>query len=478
MRRAPAREEGELPMTVAQDIQKDFERSFGTACFIAWLAIMLFRESDLLLGYLPCTITGTLFFVGLLGLCSRYADAVDAMGPGRLSCVACIASMLGVVVLEVAEGLPLVLAGGVLISTGSAAFLLVFGKNMAFYCHDTRLPQLCAAFFTGALLVALVSALDDAASLVVTFLMPLLCALHLCTLKSNAGTYSFANLSKSRDEYQISASTLFTTGITGFMWGIAFYLVAAALGSRMDLSLGFALPVACGAAAGIIDCARTRSISEKALLRLFATVAFVGLAPLPFVPDPWLLAFGAYLFAAFTLDTIVCVSAMGEVAHFNQLSPYWVFGKSLASYFAGAATGLLIYAMAFSGGGLTAKAAATGGVLLLIVWSGSFVFQDRYPADGGLLDLDEARKLAASESRPALWQRKIDAVIQRYELTARQQEVFRMLVRGRNAPYIAETFVISISTAKAHIHNIYRKLDVHSQQELINLVEEAEPTTQ
>ena len=46
-----------------------------------------------------------------------------------------------------------------------------------------------------------------------------------------------------------------------------------------------------------------------------------------------------------------------------------------------------------------------------------------------------------------------------------------MLVRGRNAPYIAETFVISISTAKAHIHNIYRKLDVHSQQELINIVE-------
>ena len=49
-----------------------------------------------------------------------------------------------------------------------------------------------------------------------------------------------------------------------------------------------------------------------------------------------------------------------------------------------------------------------------------------------------------------------------------------MLVRGRNAQYIAEKFFISISTAKAHIHNIYRKLDVHSQQELINLVENVE----
>ena len=49
-----------------------------------------------------------------------------------------------------------------------------------------------------------------------------------------------------------------------------------------------------------------------------------------------------------------------------------------------------------------------------------------------------------------------------------------MLVRGRNAQYVADKFFISNSTAKAHIHNIYRKLDIHSQQELINLVENAE----
>ena len=49
-----------------------------------------------------------------------------------------------------------------------------------------------------------------------------------------------------------------------------------------------------------------------------------------------------------------------------------------------------------------------------------------------------------------------------------------MLVRGRNAQYIADKFFISNSTAKAHIHNIYQKLDIHSQQELINLVEDVE----
>ena len=109
------------------------------------------------------------------------------------------------------------------------------------------------------------------------------------------------------------------------------------------------------------------------------------------------------------------------------------------------------------------------------MWCSNYVFQDSYPCSESIADMVEAsRSLSMNESRPALWQRKIDRVIEQFELTTRQQEVFRMLVRGRNAQYIAEKFFISISTAKAHIHNIYRKLDVHSQQELINLVENVE----
>ena len=70
-----------------------------------------------------------------------------------------------------------------------------------------------------------------------------------------------------------------------------------------------------------------------------------------------------------------------------------------------------------------------------------------------------------------IWKKKLEKVATDYGLTARQVEVFKLLVRGRNAQYIAEQFVISNSTAKAHIHNIYQKLDIHSQQELIDLVE-------
>ena len=51
-----------------------------------------------------------------------------------------------------------------------------------------------------------------------------------------------------------------------------------------------------------------------------------------------------------------------------------------------------------------------------------------------------------------------------------------MLARGRGADYITEKLVISPHTAKAHTYNIYLKLDVHSRQELMDLVESTEVT--
>lgn len=59
-------------------------------------------------------------------------------------------------------------------------------------------------------------------------------------------------------------------------------------------------------------------------------------------------------------------------------------------------------------------------------------------------------------------------------LTERETEIFAMLARGRNGSFIQEQFVISRNTVKTHVKRIYKKLDVHSQQELIDLVEKTE----
>ena len=58
-------------------------------------------------------------------------------------------------------------------------------------------------------------------------------------------------------------------------------------------------------------------------------------------------------------------------------------------------------------------------------------------------------------------------------LTQRETEVFLHLCEGRNAPWIAKELFISQSTANVHIKNIYRKFDVHSRQELLDLADKA-----
>lgn len=65
-------------------------------------------------------------------------------------------------------------------------------------------------------------------------------------------------------------------------------------------------------------------------------------------------------------------------------------------------------------------------------------------------------------------------VAARYNLTPREQEVLILLSYGRTLSIIARDLYIAKGTARTHIENIYRKLDVHKQQELIDLVEHYE----
>lgn len=57
-----------------------------------------------------------------------------------------------------------------------------------------------------------------------------------------------------------------------------------------------------------------------------------------------------------------------------------------------------------------------------------------------------------------------------HKLTPRETEVFGLLAHGRSIPYVRDALFISRDTAATHAKHIYAKLDVHSRQELIDLV--------
>ena len=77
---------------------------------------------------------------------------------------------------------------------------------------------------------------------------------------------------------------------------------------------------------------------------------------------------------------------------------------------------------------------------------------------------------ADDNSPKSFFRKKCERIADRYLLSEREFEVLFFLARGYNTSYIQERLFISEGTAKTHIRHIYRKCNVHSQQELMSMV--------
>ena len=99
---------------------------------------------------------------------------------------------------------------------------------------------------------------------------------------------------------------------------------------------------------------------------------------------------------------------------------------------------------------------------------------DIFPDDAGAFDVIGSPKAPARDNEEqhhaGRFRSHCDEIADTYELSRREREVMQLLARGHNASYIQEKLCISRSTAKTHITHIYRKLDIHTQQELLTMV--------
>ncbi|MCD6397724.1 MAG: response regulator transcription factor [Spirochaetaceae bacterium] len=57
-------------------------------------------------------------------------------------------------------------------------------------------------------------------------------------------------------------------------------------------------------------------------------------------------------------------------------------------------------------------------------------------------------------------------------LSEREEEVSRLLIKGETNSDIGEKLFISVNTVKSHIKNIYKKLEVSNRIQLIHLIQE------
>lgn len=59
-----------------------------------------------------------------------------------------------------------------------------------------------------------------------------------------------------------------------------------------------------------------------------------------------------------------------------------------------------------------------------------------------------------------------------YGLSKRETELLTFLISGRSVPYIAKQLYLSENTVRGYMKTLYKKLDVHSKQELIDVIEQ------
>lgn len=222
-----------------------------------------------------------------------------------------------------------------------------------------------------------------------------------------------------------------------------------------------------------------KSFSVTILQRVLLVLTVIGCVLLPFV-DGWLqlacaclvvAAWAAFMAANYAFIVIKCMT--------NKAAPLFRQAPARLSI---PAWGFVI------GWALATIATASFGehddaftiihlvmtVLLVITVMVFFPVGSHHPAGGGAAEElkigGPVVSIQMDESQ--LLDRKCQAIVELYQLSPREADILVFLAKGRNAAWIQEQLVISPHTVKSHIYNIYRKLDIHSQQKLMSFVEE------
>lgn len=91
---------------------------------------------------------------------------------------------------------------------------------------------------------------------------------------------------------------------------------------------------------------------------------------------------------------------------------------------------------------------------------------------------DSTPEIIVIETNKNLIPKQCCKVAEKYGLSKRECEIAELLAKGRDVPYISEALYISKNTVRTHSKNLYRKLDIHNRQELLDRLEEVLPSHQ
>lgn len=295
-------------------------------------------------------------------------------------------------------------------------------------------------------------------------------AIDTAPIDSRSSTWEFA--------WEIEPSLI----AFGIVFGLTFVYLFNSGATAVLIGLLFVIP-----GAGVIAlCAFIRkNVSITLIQRVLLCVTVLSCLAMPFTSDVIQIAcsclviasWGAFVSVNYALVVKKSVEN-GGVPVFRQIPARLIF--SAIGFFIGwgiAAVMTTIYGAHSDAFMIVRLCMAFILVVVIMLFFPSPEHHDHAPA-ATEQDKNVPSIISSNLSDKELFKCRCKAVAELYQLSPRETDILEFLAKGRNAAYIQNKLTISPHTVKSHIYSIYRKLDIHSQQKLMDFVEDYPTETQ
>jgi DNA-binding CsgD family transcriptional regulator len=224
-------------------------------------------------------------------------------------------------------------------------------------------------------------------------------------------------------------------------------------------------------------CAKNR-FNATLTYRLSLPIMVIGLVALALFLDRFAAISLLIINVGYEFFDILIWILFAETAR-RQGEPFRIFGLGVAFTLAGMAAAYMLAPFIndlFTQNGLPSGSFALLSITSLVIVAFLVIpestFRQVSSFQVNLSDAPPEEQTAdAGGSFESRLERQCGVLAAKFGLTAREREVLVLLARGRTLAIIARDLQIANGTARTHIENVYAKLDVHKQQELIDRVE-------
>ncbi|MDR1082338.1 MAG: LuxR C-terminal-related transcriptional regulator [Coriobacteriales bacterium] len=355
----------------------------------------------------------------------------------------------------------LLIIGALIMGAGTSCLHMEWGRLLGRLGPRKTIIHGASGTFGAALLIFFVSRLPDEFAWLILALLPLCCVITIILQRRK---FSAGEMANEQAQLIIPWRFLCTSFIQGTAFGILQAILPITEGATVTTSIS-----GLGSLIGALALFLVVFLFRLDFNQLMYHVGFVILAASfmlmaaagSLFTGGWLLNVIGYRFID-VLMWALCVYLVKQ----RDLPTNWVFAITTGALLIGQVFGALVGFFAHNVfGGQQGDLEILSVFMVFVILAGALFMSSKNNLQKGW---GMIRPGSGDESGDD-FRVACALVTDGFELTPREFEIFELLAQGHNKAYISERLFLSKETVKTHTRNLYHKMSLHSQKDLIAL---------